>query len=181
MESPLRKCNLYSHPPGGRRIFPLNMKTSSRWPVWLAVAACVLLPVSSRVRAEGAPPHAADKLVIESSSTKVLLNTATLKIAPLARQHGVYTGSYEVNVAPVSFTSEKGALTVNFPDEALRKLAGKSQASFHGEAANSAGKHRTVDGTAVPTSADGGTITLKIVSERGKLVFHTTYRFEGVR
>ena len=177
MESPLRKCNLYSHPPGGRRIFPLNMKTSSRWQVRLAAAACVLLPVASLVQAEGAPPHSADKLVIESSSTKALLNTATLKVAPLARQHGVYAGSYEVNVSPVGFTSEKGDLTVSFPDEALRKLAGKSQASFHGEATNSNGKHRTIDGTAVPTSTDGGTITLKIVSERGKLVFHTTYHF----
>lgn len=119
--------------------------------------------------------------MIETSSTKVLLNTATLKVAPLARQHGVFAGSYEVNVSPISFTSEKGDLTVNFPDEALRKLAGKSQASFHGEATNADGKHRTIDGTLVPTSADGGTITLKIISERGKLVFHTTYRFEKDR
>ncbi len=152
------------------------INSSLQKPAVFAAAACFLL-AAAHAGAAGAPPHAGDKLVIESSSTKVPLNTATLTVAPLPREHGVYAGSYEVKVSPVSFTSEKGDLTVNFPDDALRKLAGKSQASFHGEATNSDGKHRTIDGSATPTSADGGTITLKIISERGKLVFRTTYRF----
>ena len=153
------------------------MIKSSRRFTHLFVAAVTAFALTC-ARADEPVAHANDKFIIDPSSTTIFLNKATLTVAPLSRRQGVFSGSYEVNVSPVSMTSERGNLSVGFPDDALRRLARKTQVSFHGDATNSDGKHRTIDGRSTPTDADHGEIVLKIISERGKLVFHTTYHFE---
>lgn len=114
-------------------------------------------------------------MTIDSSTAPVFLGKATLTVNTLHHHKGVFAGNYEVKVAPLSVASEKGDLSVNFSEEDIRKLGQKTAVSFHGKATNTSGKGRTVDGRATPTAADHGDITIKIISERGKLVFHTTY------
>ncbi len=142
--------------------------------------ATVLTTFTTRAGAQDSPgTHAADKIIIDPGTAPVPLGKATLTVASLRHEADAFVGSYEVQVSPLSIASEKGNLSVGLSEEEIRTLREKRAVSFHGDATNTSGKHRVIDGRATPTGADHGDITLKIISERGKLVFHTTYRFAG--
>ena len=146
-------------------------------------AASLALALHPQSAAHAQEPSKASRstetLSIESSTAPVFLGKGVLTVSTLHRHNGAYSGNYEVKVTPLTIASEKGNLSVDFSDDDLRKLNQKTPVTFHGKAVSTSGKNRTVDGRATPTAADHGDITIKIYSERGKLVFHTTYRLAG--
>ena len=153
------------------------MTLTLRLTVLAASLAFVLHPQSAAHAQESSKANpSAETLSIESSTAPVFLGKGVLTVSTLHRHKGVYSGNYEVKVTPLTIASEKGDLSVNFSDDELHKLNQKTAVTFHGKAVSTSGKNRTVDGRATPTAADHGDITIKIYSERGKLVFHTTYR-----
>ena len=120
------------------------------------------------------------RLLIAPCSTSLPLGKASLRIGTLSREAGAYVGDYQIQVTPVFIASEKGRLTVAVPDASLRKLTSGNPIEFTGRAITSgSGKTRPVDGTAIPSGNDRGTVKVWFTADKRKVVFTSTYRFAG--
>jgi hypothetical protein len=120
------------------------------------------------------------KLLIGPSSTSVALGgKASLIVSPLTHRNGNYVGDYQLKVRPFFFKSEKGSLLLAASDGALRKLQAGTAINFTGKAVtHKDGRTHIVLGKATPSSADRGSVTFSIITDDGKMVFNTSYRFE---
>jgi hypothetical protein len=120
------------------------------------------------------------KLFIEPSSTSVAFGgRASLTVDPLTHRNGNYVGDYQLKVRPYFFKSEKGSLLLAASNDAVRKLQARTAIKFTGKAVtHKDGRIHTVHGSATPSSADRGSVTFSIVTDDGKMVFNTSYRFE---
>jgi hypothetical protein len=120
------------------------------------------------------------KMLIDSSSTSVRFGKATLIVSPLTRRGGNYIGDYQLKVRPYFFKSEKGSLLLEASDDAVRKLQAGTAINFTGQAiTHKDGRTHVVLGRATPLSAERGTVTFSIVTEKNeRIIFKTSYHFE---
>jgi len=152
----------------------------------IAVFVCLILGVTSRVHAERSPSTAKTsnavtrRLLIDPSSTSLLLGKASLIVSPLTHRNGNYVGDYQLKVRPYFFKSETGTLLLAASDDSVRKLQAGTAIDFTGKAVTRKdGKTHVVLGTATPSSGDRGSVTFSIITENGKMVFNSFYHFEA--
>ena len=87
-------------------------------------------------------------------------------------------GDYQLKVRPYFFKSEKGSLLLVASDDAVRKLQTGTAINFTGKAVTyKDGRTHIVLGKVTPASADRGSVTFSIITDDGKMVFKTSYRF----
>ena len=73
----------------------------------------------------------------------------------------------------------KGSLLLAASDDAVRKLQARTAINFTGKAVtHKDGRTHIVLGRATPSSGDCGSVTFSIITDNGKMVFHTSYHFE---
>ncbi|MEY2880391.1 MAG: hypothetical protein RLZZ15_2771 [Verrucomicrobiota bacterium] len=121
-----------------------------------------------------------DHVSIPPVKTSIYVGSVTLTITPATRKSGAYEADYAAKVFPYFFMGEKGKLTLDAPDELLRRLARGETVDFTGRATNTDGDPRRIEGTAIPADATSGKLKVRIfVSKRIELIFNTTYRFES--
>ena len=101
-------------------------------------------------------------------------------VSPLMHRNGNYVGDYKLKVRPYYFKSEKGSLLLAASDDAVRKLQAGIAIDFSGKAVTyEDGRTHIVLGRVTPSSADRGSVTFSIITDDGKIVFKTSYHFEG--
>ncbi len=121
-----------------------------------------------------------DKVLVAPVRTSIYVGHVNLTSPAFVRTAAGYTASYQATVFPFFFWNEHGQLTIQASDDDLRRLERGETVEFHGQAKNSDGETRRVEGRAVPQDATQGTLKLHIfVSRRIQLIFNTTYRFIG--
>lgn len=123
-------------------------------------------------------PPSALKLIIGPSSTTAAGGTVHLNVGELNLIAGTFQGDYRINVVPYAFKNEKGKLTIEAPNDSLRKLTNQMAVDFVGKAIDTDAAMRRIDGTITPTSHNKGTVLLWFVSGKKKMTFQTTYRLE---
>jgi hypothetical protein len=125
-----------------------------------------------------APALLPGKLVIAPCTTPVPMGNATLCLSGMVRARGVYTGEYQIKVAPLFFANEKGRLSVEFSDDTLRKLMQGNLVNFNGTATTTgSGKTRAVNGAATPSGKNEGRLQMWFTADGRKKGFSSTYRF----
>lgn len=119
-----------------------------------------------------------DHVVVAPAKTSIYVGSVTMSFTPSTRQAGAYEADYTAKVFPYFFLGEKGKLTLEAPDETLRRLARGETVEFAGRGVSEDGKPRRFDGTATPIDATSGKLKVRAhVSTRIELVFNMTYRF----
>ena len=101
---------------------------------------------------------------------------------PTFQRSGItYSSTYVAKVFPYFFQSEKGELSIDLPDEELRRLERGEVIQFVGRGKNTDGEDRRIEGRAIPTDAQSGKIKVRVfVSKKIQLIFNTTYRFPAM-
>jgi hypothetical protein len=117
-------------------------------------------------------------VTIEPVSTAIPLGRVTLTCPPLDRDGQHYRATYSARVLPYFFMSERGDIAIEVSDADLSRLAAGGSVTFTGEAVNTGGDPRRIEGHADPLDATSGEIKVRIfVTRRIQLIFNTTYRF----
>src|SRR5688500_1564968 len=139
---------------------------------------CATAVANGEERKSHQPPLA--KIVIEPSSASLTGGNATLTTTALNRKAGSFVGDYQLKVTPYFFKSEKGKLSIHVSDEMLRKLINGDAVNVSGKATTSGtAESRPITVRAIPLSSDRGSVTVAVLTENGKLVFNSSYRFLG--
>ncbi len=142
---------------------------------------CAVLAIASlALAAQAADDSLArfDHVVVEPAKTSIFIGSVTMSFSPSTRKNAVYEADYTAKVFPYFFMSEKGKLTLDAPDEALRRLAKGETVDFTGRGVNADGQGRKFEGKATPTDATSGQLKVRaIVSKRISLTFDMRYRF----
>ena len=119
-----------------------------------------------------------DRVDVAPAKTSIYVGPVSLTMPAFSRANGVYASAYLAKVFPVFFYNEKGRLSIELSDEALRKLERGEPVEFKGRAVREDGAERPVEGKATPTDATSGKIKVRVFySKRVELIFNTTYRF----
>lgn len=119
-----------------------------------------------------------DRVEVAPARTSIYVGTVSLTMPAFARKNGVYASTYVAKVFPVFFYNEKGRLSIELSDEALRRLERGEPVEFKGRAVREDGSERPVEGKATPADASSGKIKVRVFySKRVELIFNTTYRF----
>ncbi len=119
------------------------------------------------------------ELFLEPSSTAVPGGSASLTIGVLTRRAETYVGDYQFKVSPYFFKNEKGKLSIDVPDETLKKLDSGMVVDFTGVATTSgSGKTRRINGKATPSDQKQGQVNLRFVAGTREMLFNTSYRFD---
>ena len=122
------------------------------------------------------------ELFLEPSSTAVPGGSASLTIGVLTRQAETYIGDYQFKVSPYFFKNEKGKLSIDVPDETLKKLDSGMVVDFTGQATTSgSGKTRRINGKATPVDHKQGLVNLRFVAGKREMLFNTSYSFDEPR
>ena len=156
------------------KVPPSTRLSSAR--TWLLVAF-LLTALPGALGAQA--PVARRRLTIAECDHALTLAKVTLVPGPLTPQGEFYTGGYQVRVSPLPIGNESGQLSVQVPEEALRRLERGQTVSFTGEAVNQQGQRRQVNARATPSGPDAGRVHLRITANGRRLVFDTGYRFDG--
>ncbi len=118
-------------------------------------------------------------VVVERSRTSIYVGTVSLTMPPLARDGLSFRGTYVTKVFPYFFYNESGRLTIDLPENAFVRLAAGETVHFTGDAQNTQGEPRRIEGRAVPASAHEGKIKVRVfVTPKIELIFNTAYRFQ---
>lgn len=149
---------------------------------WGVSAGGLALGLAAAPAADNTLPARYDRVVIEPTKTSVYIGTVAMTMPVMERKNGFYESSYAAKVFPYFFCNEKGTMSIAFPDETLRRLTRGEMVEFTGQAQNSDGEERKIEGKATPDAAAGGLrgkIKVRVwVSKRVELIFNTSYRFE---
>jgi hypothetical protein len=121
------------------------------------------------------------QVTVDATKTSIYIGSVSLTMPPFVRRAGVYTADYRAKVFPFFFYSERGGISIEFPDENLRQLLRGETVYFKGYASNSNGVGRRIEGRAVPdgSGADHGKIKVRVWVGKIELIFNTVYRFTG--
>ena len=134
----------------------------------------------ARAGAEEKPLRTYDAVDIETAKTSIYIGSVTMTMPRFTRKDGAFSSTYQARVFPYFFSSEKGALSIKFSDDELRRLERGETVAFTGRAENTDGEERRIEGRAAPTDAASGKIKVRVfVSKKIELIFNTTYRFPG--
>lgn len=138
--------------------------------------ACLLAAPAGR--AAEAPLRTYERVDIAPTRTSIYIGTVSMTLPTLQRANGTYSANYVAKVFPYFFYNEKGTLSIDVSDEALRKLERGEPIEFTGRAQNTAGEERRVEGKATPADPKSGKLKVRVfVSKKVELIFNTTYRF----
>ena len=130
--------------------------------------------------AEGLPGPAYAAATVDKVKTSIYVGSITLEMPPFRHVAGGYESTYAARVFPYFFYNEKGRITIDLPDDHVRRLAAGERVEFVGRAENLEGEPRRVEGHAIPADALSGTIKVRIwVSPKIELIFNSRYRFTG--
>jgi len=131
--------------------------------------------------ASSVPEGGFARVTVEPARTSIFIGTVTLTLLPLARQAGVYEADYAARVFPFFFYNEHGRFSIRFSDDDLRQLQRGEAVSFTGQARNSGGGSRRIEGRAVPDATDAtrGKLKVRVWVGRIELIFNTAYQFSG--
>lgn len=124
------------------------------------------------------PLQAFQRVDIAPTKTSIYVGTVSMTMPTFQRRGITYSSSYVAKVFPFFFESEKGQLSIDLPDEDLRRLERGEVVQFTGRGINTDGDERRIEGRAIPTDAHTGKIKVRVfVSKKIQLIFNTTYRF----
>lgn len=147
--------------------------------IFLLALACVLVATALAV-AETAPDPRYARVAVEHVSTSIYIGRVTLTMPPFERRGDTYQSTYRATVVPYFFRNERGQLSITLTPADLARLAAGERVHFTGQAANTAGEPRRIEGHADPADAYSGNIKVRVfVTEKIQLIFNTTYRFTG--
>lgn len=139
-------------------------------------------PAESIAPAAASPDPAWTQVDVAPASTSIYIGKVTLTMTPFQRAGADYSATYVAKVFPYFFQNEKGSLTITLTDADLAQLAAGQRVYFSGDAANTDGEPRKIEGHADPADASSGRIKVRVfVTEKIQLIFNTTYRFTGGR
>jgi hypothetical protein len=117
-------------------------------------------------------------VTVDPAKTSIYVGSVTMSFAPATRQAGVFESTYTAKVFPFFFMSESGTVSLDAPDEKLRKLAQGEPVDFSGRGTSTDGEPRRFEGRATPTDASSGKLKFHVyVSKRIDLIFNMTYHF----
>lgn len=120
------------------------------------------------------------RATVETAKTSIYIGNVKLAMPPFDRVEDRYESTYEAKVFPFFFYNESGTISITFSDDDLRKLALGERVYFKGEAFDTKGEPRRVEGHADPADERSGKIKVRVwVSKNIELIFNTTYRFDG--
>lgn len=121
--------------------------------------------------------------LVDVTKTSIYLGSVRLTLTPLPRRDGAFAGDYAAKVVPFFFFSEKGRLSIEFSDDQLRQLERGETVYFKGQARNSAGHERRIEGRAVPEAAGvaRGKIKVRVHVGKVELIFNSSYRLEPAK
>jgi hypothetical protein len=115
---------------------------------------------------------------IAPTKTSIYIGSVSMTMPTFHRTGITYSSTYVAKVFPYFFESEKGQLSIDLPDEDLRRLERGEVVQFTGRGVNTDGEERRIEGRAIPTNARTGKIKVRVfVSKKIQLIFNTTYRF----
>jgi hypothetical protein len=151
------------------------------WPTWLCLlgATCLVLTGTPVSGATATDPALARFAEVDATpvKTSIYIGTVTLLPGPFLRIPGQYTATYAAKVFPYFFADESGRMYIDVTDDMIRQIAAGQPIRFRGKAIRTDGAVRTVEGSATPTSANGGNLKVKIhVGKHLTLSFGTTYQ-----
>lgn len=151
-----------------------------RWLILSALVAGLFAGHPAASAAEGLPGPAYAEATVDKVRTSIYVGSVTLEMPPFRHIRGGYESTYSARVFPYFFYNERGRITIDLPDDHLRRLAAGERVDFIGHARNLEGEPRRVEGHAVPEDAVSGTIKVRIwVSPKIELIFNSRYRFTG--
>ncbi len=149
-----------------------------------AVLSVTLSAVGATSPSPGEPAAAAPdtkyaRVAVAPAKTSIYIGSVSLTVPPLTRRDGAYAAEYRAKVFPFFFFNEHGALSIDFPDDDLRRLLGGETVQFKGRAVNSAGEKRRIEGRAVPDGpgANRGRIKIRVWAGKVELIFNSVYQF----
>jgi hypothetical protein len=117
---------------------------------------------------------------VDTAKTSIYIGNVTLTMPPFKRTGEVYQSTYQAKVFPYFFYNERGTIAITLSDDELRRLSNGETVYFNGEAEDTAGDPRRIEGRVVPDDALSGKIKVRVwVSPKIELIFNTTYRFTG--
>jgi hypothetical protein len=128
-----------------------------------------------------APRHYAE-VTLDPAETPIYVGKVRLAMLPFTRRANGFTSDYTIKVFPFFFFNEQGRISIEFSDAQLQQLERGEPADLKGQAINSSGAGRRIEGHAVPDAvgSDHGKIKVKVsVSKNIELVFNTSYRLTG--
>ncbi len=179
---------------------PMQMTFAKRWQapqpafmlckrivlVWLGCTLSLGLPMrvvgsedAAPVPPAPAPPADPRGVTVERARTSIYIGIVTLTLPPLIRDGLSFRGAYTTKVFPYFFYNEHGDLTINFSEDAFARLAAGETVPFTGNAKNTKGEPRRIEGRAVPSNAQQGKIKVRVfVTPKIELIFNTTYHFK---
>ena len=119
-----------------------------------------------------------DRVEIAPTKTSIYVGSVAMTMPVFERHHGSYESTYTAKVFPYFFYNEKGRLSIDLPDDGLRRLERGEVVQFQGRGVSTDGEVRHIEGRAIPTDARSGRIKVRVfVSKKIQLIFNTTYRF----
>jgi hypothetical protein len=145
----------------------------------LLVVSAILYSIfpASRALAE-LPIKTFDRVDIAPTKTSIYVGSVSMTMPTFQRRGITYSSTYNAKVFPFFFESEKGELSIDLPEDDLRRLERGEVIQFTGQGRNSAGEDRRIEGRAIPTDAYSGKIKVRVfVSKKIQLIFNTTYQF----
>ena len=145
----------------------------------LLLCALRLLPIGAvPATAAEAPLARFEHVEVAPAKTSIYVGTVSLTMPTFARANGIYETTYVAKVFPAFFYNEKGRLSIELSEPALRQLERGEVVEFKGRAVRDDGAERRVEGKATPLDATSGKIKVRVFySKRIELIFNTTYRF----
>lgn len=156
----------------------LLLRTLLRMSFRRLAAFCALLFSAALASAAENDLSVYARVDIAPTKTSIYIGSVSMTMPTFVRENGTYSATYAAKVFPYFFYNEKGTLSIDVPDEALRRLERGEPIEFEGRGVNADGEARRVAGRAVPTDAHRGEIKVRVfVSQRIQLIFNTTYRF----
>jgi hypothetical protein len=147
------------------------------------VLALVILFVAHSPNAKASPPgltpvFRSPMLFVDPSATKVSFGKASLVVNPLAHRGKYYVGNYLLKVIPYFFMSEKGTLKLDASDGVVQSLMEGNVVEFTGNATNNKnGKPKIINGKAIPSTNNRGSVTFSVQTDNGPMIFNTSYHF----
>jgi hypothetical protein len=122
------------------------------------------------------------RVLVDATRTSIYLGSVRLTLSPFRYQDGAFTADYAAKVIPFFFFNERGLISVEFPEDSLRRLQRGETVPFKGQARNHAGEERRIEGRAVPAGAGlaRGKIKVRVHVGKIELIFNSTFRFEPV-
>lgn len=139
----------------------------------------VLLTALGAATASSELPAYYDRAIVAPARTSIYIGNVKLTMPPFVRDGEVYRSTYEAKVFPLFFYNESGRISIALSPDDLQRLAAGERVHFTGEAFDTKGELRRVEGHADPADARSGKIKVRVwVSKNIELIFNTTYRFD---